>query len=69
MKGDLMPRLYSKPGKPPKHPRIVILETGEVFDTFKEVADAIGGDKSNVRRVVYGVQASHKGYHFKFLNN
>lgn len=69
MKGDLMPSLYLKSGKPPKHPPIVILETGEVFHTFKEAADAIGGDKSNVRRVVYGVQSNHKGYHFQFLNN
>ncbi len=64
-----MHSLYSKPGKPPAHPPIVLVETGEIFDTFKEAADAIGGDKTNVRRVVYGIQASYKGYHFQFLNN
>ena len=64
-----MPKSFSKPGKPPNHPPIVLVETGEVFDTFKDAANAIGGDKANVRRVVYGVQASYRGYHFKFLNN
>ena len=64
-----MPKLYSKPGKPPNHPKIVLVETGEIFDTFKEAADAIGGDKANVRRVARGIQESYRGYHFKFLNN
>lgn len=71
MKGDLMPDTYSKkkPGRPPTHPPVVILETGEVFDTFKEAAAAVGGDGANVRRVVYGVQSHHKGYHFALLSN
>ena len=60
---------YRRPGKPPNHPPIVVLETGEIFDTFKEAADSIGGDGSNVRRVAYGVQSHHKGYHFCFLLN
>jgi len=68
MKGDLMPDMYSKKrGRPPTHPKVIMLETGEIFDTFKEAADAVGGDKANVRRVVYGVQSHHKGYHFAFL--
>ena len=70
MKGDLMHSdSYSKkhPGKPPAHPPVVVVETGEIFDTFKEAAEAIGGDRSNVRRVAYGVQSHHKGYHFKLL--
>lgn len=60
---------YSKkrPGRPPNHPPVMNLETGEIFETFKEAADAIGGDRANVRRVAYGVQSHHLGYHFKLL--
>ena len=58
---------YNKPGRPPNHPPVVILETGEVFATFKEAANAIGGDGSNVRRVAHGIQSHHRGYHICFL--
>ena len=71
MKGDLMQHnSYSKqrPGKPPDHPKIILIETGEIFDTFTEAAEAIGGDRTNVRRVACGLQSHHKGYHFKLLS-
>lgn len=67
MKGDSMPNKYLKPGKPPNHPPVIILETGEIFDTYKDAANAVGGDGSNVRRVVRGIQSHHKGYHFALL--
>ena len=64
-----MPHRYSnrRPGKPPVHPKVMNLETGDIFDTFTGAADSIGGDRKNVARVCYGIQSHHKGYHFIFL--
>lgn len=60
-------KLYSKPGKPPNHPNVRNMETGEVFITYTEAALAINGDRTNVKRVAIGVQSHHKGYHFEFV--
>ena len=64
-----MHKTYSKdcPGRPPNHPKIMNLETGEVFYTFTDAAYSVNGDRKNVSRVCYGVQSHHKGYHFIFL--
>ena len=64
-----MQRINRKPGKPPNHEPVIILETGEIFATYKEAADAIHGDGSNVRRVAHALQSHHKGYHIRFLSN
>ena len=55
------------PGKPPIHLPVINLETGDIFDTYTEAAQAIGGDRTNVKRVACGVQSHHKGYHFAFV--
>lgn len=56
-----------KPGKPVNHAPVILLETGEVFDTFTEAAKAIGGSRQGVRRVANGTQSHHKGRHFVYL--
>ena len=58
---------YSKPGKPPEHPPVMLLETGDIFETYTEAARFIKGDRSNIKRVASGVQSHHKGYHFIFV--
>lgn len=69
MSGDLkLDKLYLRPGKPPDHPKVRNIETGEIFDTYTEAAKAIGGDRSNVKRVAYGIQSHHRGYHFEFID-
>ena len=55
-----------KVGRPPNHPPIMLVETGEIFETYTEAAKAIGGDRTNVRRVAYGTQSHHKGHRFIF---
>lgn len=47
--------------------RIRIVETGEIFDTQAECARAINGQKTGVRRVLNGIQPSHKGYSFEYV--
>ena len=59
---------YSRPGKPPVHLPVQLVETGAIFETYTEAAKAIGGDRTNVKRVASGVQSHHKGYHFIFVS-
>ena len=56
----------SSPGRPPNHPPVVNIETGDIFLTYTDAAKAIGGDRCSVRRVAFGTQSHHKGYHFTF---
>ena len=58
----------NKPGKPPNHLAVQNVETGDIFKTYTEAAKAINGDRSNVKRVAFGVQSHHKGYHFVFVD-
>ena len=58
---------YDRPGRPPKHLPVMLIETGDIFETYTEAAKFISGDRTNVKRVAYGVQSHHKGYHFIFV--
>lgn len=44
--------------------RIMVLETGEVYDSIAAAARAVGVDKANAGNVVRGKRASAGGYHF-----
>lgn len=58
---------YSKKGRPPKHPKILIVETGEVFDSYNEVAKRVGGNRGNVYLCMIGMRHNVNGYHFKYI--
>ena len=47
--------------------RVLVLETGEIFDTLTECAKAIGGTVSGLHDCETGRQKQHRGYHFAFL--
>ena len=49
--------------------RIRIVETGELFDTQKEVAAHIGGVVSAVNECLNGKRTHHKGYTFEYAND
>ena len=49
--------------------RIQIVETGQVFDSAKACADAIGGLPSRIAEVLAGTQKSHRGYTFRRLDD
>ena len=63
-----MTDIYKKRGKPLKHLPIKNVETGDIFETYTEAANFIGGDRTNIKRVAHGVQSHHKGYHFIFVD-
>ena len=46
---------------------IVIIETGEIFNSQRECAKAINGDQRNISMCINGKRNRHKGYHFKSL--
>ena len=52
-------------GLNPHKQAVRIIETGEVFESLKECASAIGGDTSNICNCLKGKLNSHKGLHFE----
>lgn len=67
-----MPRkvTHDRRGRPVNHPKIMVIETGEVYISYEDVAKAIGGRRSGVQACLKGTgkRCSHMGYHFKFVN-
>jgi hypothetical protein len=47
--------------------RIMVLETGEIFDSLDEVAESIGGQKQNVSACLRGRLGSHRGKTFTYV--
>ena len=51
-------------GLPPK--KVMIIETGEVYDSINECARDINGDRAHIQGCLYGKRMPHKGYHFRY---
>lgn len=51
---------YSREGK-----RVMIVETGEIFDSLTECANHIDGFKTAISACLLGKVKTHKGYHFE----
>ena len=47
--------------------RIKVNETGIVYNSIQEVADAVGGQKSNVSACLHGRLKSHRGKTFSYV--
>lgn len=45
--------------------RVKIVETGQEFDTVRELAEAISGNATSVYAVLRGMQKSHRGFTFE----
>lgn len=56
-----------KRGKPVKHPKIVDLSTGIVYNTYTDAAKDIGGSRYGVMRCCEGLQSHHKGHIFIYM--
>lgn len=54
--------LFERNGGP-----IMIVETGEIFETQKECADAIGGHQSAINLVLQGKRKHHLGLTFTYV--
>lgn len=51
---------------PPKK-RVLIVETGEIFDSESACAKSINGHKSGVNGCLKGRRNTHKGFHFQYV--
>ncbi len=49
----------------PHRKRVMIVETGEIFDSLTDCARCIEGSHENISRCLSGRLNKHKGYHFK----
>lgn len=56
-----------KRGKPVTHKPVMNVETGDIFDTYTEAAEAIGGSRFGVYKCAIGIQSHHHGFHFIFV--
>ncbi len=56
------------PGRPPEHEPVVVWETGNVYETYTEAAQATGCSRWGVMRCCTGMQSDTHGYHFCFAS-
>lgn len=46
--------------------RVVLVQTGQVFSSARDLARYIGGDYTSVYKVLRGARKSHMGYTFRY---
>ena len=51
-------------GKPVVHPNVACIDTGDVFRTYTEAAEAVGGSRYGVRKCCDGELKTHHGHRF-----
>lgn len=57
-------------GRPVNHPKVLIVELKETFDSYEEAAKRIGGNRGAICNILKNHLKTgrkvHMGYHFKF---
>lgn len=56
-------------GRPVNHPPIRVIETGEIYSSYNEVAEAIGGHRGNVLLCLQGHRRTYKGFTFEYVKS
>lgn len=56
---------HKNPNAGRKGNKVMIIETGEIFNSIKDCAIAIGGSDRRICDCLKGVSDSHRGYHFE----
>lgn len=51
----------------PRRPRVMINETGEIFNSLRACAHAIDGVPSGIHETIHGRRKSYKGYTFSYV--
>jgi hypothetical protein len=59
---------FDKPGKPVTHKPVMHVETGKIFKTYSEAAESVNGNRWGVRYTAMGIQHTHMGQHFVYVN-
>lgn len=58
---------YDHKGRPPVGKKILIIETGEIVNSYNEAAKKVGGNRGNVYLCLIGMRRNVNGYHFRFV--
>lgn len=60
---------HKKNGRPPTENRkVMIVETGEIFNNYREAAEAINGNRSCVYLCLKGYRKRHMGCRFEYID-
>lgn len=59
---------YDKPGRPPKHKPVRIVELDEVYKSYESAASRIGGNRGNIMLCLLGDRKSCRGYTFEYVD-
>lgn len=62
-------KVYDTPGKPVEHAPVKHVESGQIYRTYSEAAEAVHGNRWGVRFTAMGIQGSHMGQHFVYVKN
>lgn len=54
---------------PPGRKMVMIVETGDVFESLSTCAKYIDGDVRNISACLNGRQHTHRGYHFRYFDD
>ena len=49
----------------PNKTKVLVIETGKIYDSISECSKAINGDRCQIHRCLIGKERTCKGYHFK----
>ena len=52
---------------PVKAQKVMVIQTGVVYDSVRECAKAIGGDYGSIYACLNGNRKTHKEYTFKYV--
>lgn len=56
-------------GRPPKHDYVRIIELDEIFPSYIEAAERIGGNRGCVYLCLRGMRTRHLGYTFEYVKD
>lgn len=48
--------------------KVRVIETGGVYDSERDCAEAVGGSRSGVNGCLKGRRSTHKGFHYEFVD-
>lgn len=54
-------------GRPINHPKIKVIETGEIYDSYEDTAKAINGNRGNILQCLRGLRQKCNGFTFRYV--
>lgn len=54
-------------GRPVNHPKIQVIETGEIYDSYEGAAKAINGNRGNILQCLRGLRQKCNGFTFRYV--